>query len=138
MKFSVFTSSKGRLKGYFQVSKPGLCSQNIDHYNFIGVTNDPSSLPLAILVGRLGWGRLVYLHVLTYLMFYRGFPLDVTSSRFTACSHAGRQALLLGGWARSPVCLYWVTLLNYYIYVVYTDEVTIKGGSHKKCFDTRL
>ena len=138
MKFSVFTSSKGRLKGYIQVSKPGLCSQNIDHYNFIGVTNDPSNLPLTILVGRLGWGRLVYLHVLTYLMFCRGFPLDITSSRFTACSHAGRQALLLGGWARSLVCLYWVTLLNYYIYVVYTDEVTIKGGSHKKCFDTRL
>ena len=95
--FCVFTSSKGRLKGYIQVSKPGLCSQNIDHYNFIGVTNDPSNLPLTILVGRLGWGRLVCLHVLTYLMFYRGFPLDLTSSRVTACSHAGRQALLPGG-----------------------------------------
>ena len=82
MKFSVFTSRKGRLKGYIQVSKPGLCSQNIDHYNFIGVTNDidhynfigvtndPSNLPLTILVGRLGWGRLIYIHVLTYLMFY--------------------------------------------------------------------
>ena len=56
MKFSVFTSSKGRLKGYIQVSKPGVCSQNIDHYNFIVVTNDPSNLPLKILVGRLGWG----------------------------------------------------------------------------------
>ena len=56
MKFSVFTSSKGRLKGSNQVSKPDLCSQNIDHYNFIGITNDPSNLPLPILVGRLGWG----------------------------------------------------------------------------------
>ena len=26
---------------------------------------------------------------------YRGFPLDVTSSRVTACSHAGRQAIRL-------------------------------------------
>ena len=58
MKFSVFTSSKGRLKGYIQVSKPGLCSQNIDHYNFIVVTNDPSNLPLTSLVGRLGAVRL--------------------------------------------------------------------------------
>ena len=97
MKFSFFTSSKGRLKGYIQVYKPGLCSKNIDHYNFIGVTNNPSNLPLTILVGRLGWGRLVYLHVLTCLMFSRGFPLDITSSRVTACSHVGRQALLLGG-----------------------------------------
>ena len=70
MKLSVFTSSKGRLKGYIHVSKPGLCSQNIDHYNFIGVTNDPSNLPLTIMIGRLGWGWLIYLHVLTYLMFY--------------------------------------------------------------------
>ena len=43
MKFGVFTSGKGRLKGHIQPSKPGLCSQNIDHYNFIGVTNDPSN-----------------------------------------------------------------------------------------------
>ena len=43
MKFGVFTSGKGRLKGHIQASKPGLCSQNIDHYNFIGVTNDPSN-----------------------------------------------------------------------------------------------
>ena len=61
---------EGRLEGYIQVSKPGLYSQNIDHYNFIGVTNDPSNLPLTILVGRLGWGRSINLHVLTYLMFY--------------------------------------------------------------------
>ena len=128
MKFSVFTSSKGKLKGYIQVSKPGLCSKNIDHYNFTGVTNDPSNLPLTILVGRLGWGRLVYLHVLTYLMFSRGFPLDVTSSRVTACSHAGRQALLLGGWVRSLVCLYWVTLLNYYIYVMFINSLHIYFG----------
>ena len=128
MKFSVFTSNKGKLKGYIQMSKPGLCSKNIDHYNFIGVTNDPSNLPLTILVGRLGWGRLVYLHVLTYLMFSRGFLLDVTSSRVTACSHAGRQALLLGGWVHSLVCLYWVTLLNYYIYVMFINSLHIYFG----------
>ena len=72
--------------------------------------------------------REAFLETFTFLTCptaeYIGFPLDVTSSRVTACSHAGRQAISCwggGGWALSFICLFWLTLLNYnkiwYIYV---------------------